>query len=432
MAREIGDKMSEQTSSQSKFGDVKVHTSQTLAKRREGGGDISTVKDMIKAREAQIRTLLSGQLDPIKFATVAMTTIRNNEKLQKCTPISLVMAVMMAAQRGLSLDPTLGHAYLVPYWNSTIKAYEAQYQTGYQGKIFLAKRDGNVIVDSFVIYKNDTFEITRTTDGDDFKHIPTPLDKDPGDAIGWVARARLEDGRILFEVMRKTDIEKIRQSVKTRFKKDTPAWSEWYDEQGRGKAVNRLAKYLPQSPMLQLDAAQEVALDGGDVKIIEIEAEDGSLLPVVVPQQIESSNVVEEPQAAPQTDSKPHEDKGTQEPAKEEQAPDTEASQPPRGPVSAKSALGQWIQKLRKSAGISQAELGKLVGLNQAAISKIERGDNIPPKEQIIAIADHLAADREELLGLAGYFDEPPEKEEPPRDLAAEMRDGDDQGSLGV
>jgi len=265
------------------YSNVKVQTPDTLAKRDEPNDNITTVKDMLKSKEKQIYALLGKQLDPVKFAIVAMTTIRANEKLQQCSANSLVTSIIMAAQRGLSLDPTLGHAYLVPYWNSDLRCFEAQYQTGYKGKIFMAQRDSGIILDTFVIYEKDRFKISRTENGDTFIHEPCPLTEEPGEAIGWMGRARLPDGKVIFEVMRRSEIEKIRQTVKTRYKgKDTPAWAYWYDEQARGKVVNRIAKYLPQAASLQEDAATEDALDAGAATIIDIKTDDGETLPVAV------------------------------------------------------------------------------------------------------------------------------------------------------
>ena len=281
------------------YSNVKVQTPDTLVKRDDPNDNITNVKQMLKAKEKQIYTLLGKLLDPQKFAIVAMTTVRASEKLQQCSASSLVTSIIKAAQRGLSLDPTLGHAYLVPYWNSDLSCFEAQYQTGYKGKIFLAQRDAEIVIDTFVIYENDQFKISRTENGDTFIHEPCPLTEEPGEAIGWLGRARLPDGKVIFEVMRRTEIEKIRQTVKAKYKgKDTPAWLYWYDEQARGKVVNRLAKYLPQAATLQEDSATEDALDAG-ATVIDIPAED-EMLPATTPQKELPEKTDEKQEAAKQ------------------------------------------------------------------------------------------------------------------------------------
>ena len=48
------------------------------------------------------------------------------------------------------------------------------------------------------------------------------------------------------------------------------------------------------------------------------------------------------------------------------------------------------FRKKRVAAGLSQAELGQRIGLNQATISRIERGQQEPTLGQLQRIADAL------------------------------------------
>lgn len=379
------------------FDDVPVHTSESLAKRSEQSKSADIiVLEQLKMREKTLSKLLGGVMDTVKFQTVALTTIRTSEKLRKCSPVSLVTAVMMAAQRGLSLDPTLGHAYLVPYGN------EAQYQTGYQGKIFLARRDGNVMVDTFIVHENDKFTIRRTPAGNEFEHIPAPLTEEPGEAIGWVARAHFPDGRVLWEVMRRSEVEKIRDTVRRKYGKDTPAWRDHFDEMGRGKVVTRLAKYLPQCPSLQLDAAQESALDHGGVVIDLTSDTDEAVEPVVVPaENVEAaasafqggSVAVERPAGAVdigKSESDPGEAFGAS------------------GAVSGKAALGHYVAQAREEAGVAPAILAKAIGVTPAVLSGLEKGQVAFTREQALAAAKCLNLHPDDVLSIGGFASENP------------------------
>jgi len=51
--------------------------------------------------------------------------------------------------------------------------------------------------------------------------------------------------------------------------------------------------------------------------------------------------------------------------------------------------IGAIIRRARRRAGMSQAELGAKIGLRQATISKLERGE---PATQIITLLDALSA----------------------------------------
>ena len=60
--------------------------------------------------------------------------------------------------------------------------------------------------------------------------------------------------------------------------------------------------------------------------------------------------------------------------------------------------IGAIIRRARRHAGLTQAELGKRIGLRQATISKLEKGE---PATQLITVLDALTA-----LGLEITIDE--------------------------
>lgn len=59
--------------------------------------------------------------------------------------------------------------------------------------------------------------------------------------------------------------------------------------------------------------------------------------------------------------------------------------------------VGAIVRRERRRAGLSQAELGAKIGLRQATVSKLERGE---PATQIITLLDALSA-----LGLEIIID---------------------------
>lgn len=60
--------------------------------------------------------------------------------------------------------------------------------------------------------------------------------------------------------------------------------------------------------------------------------------------------------------------------------------------------IGAIIRRARRNAGLTQAELGEKVGLRQATISKLEKGE---PATQLVVLLDALSA-----LGLEVIIDE--------------------------
>ena len=58
------------------------------------------------------------------------------------------------------------------------------------------------------------------------------------------------------------------------------------------------------------------------------------------------------------------------------------------------------LRKLRKAAGITQAELAKAIGITHATLSRYENGTIEPPISQLLNIASVLNTSLQELLGL--------------------------------
>lgn len=69
-------------------------------------------------------------------------------------------------------------------------------------------------------------------------------------------------------------------------------------------------------------------------------------------------------------------------------------------------AIGQRLKELRKQAGLTQAQLGELVGFHPQYISRIERGQQHPSWRFLAACANAIQCSLTELLRLAGYVEE--------------------------
>lgn len=85
-------------------------------------------------------------------------------------------------------------------------------------------------------------------------------------------------------------------------------------------------------------------------------------------------------------------------------------------PVLSRNGLGRAIADARTAAGLSQATLGRLTGLGQTAISKIETGQRKLDAVELVEIATELSIEVAELLSAArempldddGEIDMPP------------------------
>lgn len=102
-----------------------------------------------------------------RFTRVAMTCVTQNPMLQECDPKTIAIGVIRSAQLGLSLDPILGEAYLIPRWNGKKKQMEANFQRGYRGIQKLIRRTGELSgFRGDLVREKDKF--LRTANGDIF------------------------------------------------------------------------------------------------------------------------------------------------------------------------------------------------------------------------------------------------------------------------
>jgi recombination protein RecT len=221
---------------------------------------MATVRDLLTKMKDQIALAVPRHVDPERLARVALTTIQKTPRLMECTERSLLGAIMDAAQLGLDVDGILGHAYLVPY--KVRGTMLAQLQVGYRGFIALARRSGEVSeFYSYTVHENDDWKyalgLNRT-----LHHVPAAGER--GQLIASYAVLRYKDGGFDFEVMTKSEIDKIRNQSKA---KDNGPWVTHYDEMARKTPIRRLAKRAPVSTDFQRAAVLDEYHDAGVIDV---------------------------------------------------------------------------------------------------------------------------------------------------------------------
>jgi len=227
---------------------------------------LATLRDGFARKRSQISAALPKMIDPNRFMRIVMSTLKADSKLLDCTTESIFRAVLASAQVGLEPDPVLGHAYLIPFWNSRARSLEASFLIGYKGLIELARRSGQVIsISAQVVYSGDVFEFEYGLDEDRFIHKPALGIEDRGEPIAVWAKAALKDGGRAFEVMSVSDVNKIRDMGNAKNSKGdiVGPWRDHWDEMARKTAVRKLAKYLPLSSEFQRAAALDEAIELG-------------------------------------------------------------------------------------------------------------------------------------------------------------------------
>lgn len=232
-----------------------------------------------------IKSIVPKHMTPERLARITLTAISRTPKLAECTPASIVGAVMNCATLGL--EPNLiGHAYLVPFWNSKAKAMECQFQIGYKGFIDLIRRTGDVSkIYAETVYENDLFVYVK---GEDKRLLHVPFDqlhllenfvprndggfmdlmmasaievlkkknpKDQGKPIRYYSAYRLKDGSFDFVTM--TEEQCLAHAKRFSKNKDkqtgelTGIWVEHREQMSKKTCIKEMVKMMPISIEIQ-------------------------------------------------------------------------------------------------------------------------------------------------------------------------------------
>lgn len=226
--------------------------------------------DTIKKRFVE----LVGEDTFNKECSFALQHLQKNPYLQKSTPESLLSAVLNIAQVGLTLNPIMKLAYLVPrYVGGQVTCC---LEPSYQGLVKLLTDSGSVTnVYAHLIYSNDKFEQRLGTENE-ILHIPKLGNSiDMGSVIGVYAVGVLKGGGKQTEVMPTHEIDAIRDSSESykafkSGKAKSCIWNDWYEEMARKTVIKRLAKYLPKSGHEKLMKA--IDLDNDDYQMSDGQA----------------------------------------------------------------------------------------------------------------------------------------------------------------
>lgn len=210
-----------------------------------------TVADFITGYQDRIAMVLPKTMTPERFTRIAINAVTNTPELAKCSPQSLIAALLKSAECGLEPNTALGEAYLIPY------AGKVQFQISYQGLISLAYRANEGLqVEARCVHENDTFEYEFGFDPK-LKHVPAMEERGE---IAWVYAVVRIGGRVAaFEVMSKADINAHRRKYS---KARTSPWDTAWEEMAKKTVLKKALKYVPKSvEMANSIAADEHPLD---------------------------------------------------------------------------------------------------------------------------------------------------------------------------
>ena len=244
-------------------------------------------RELLTRLNDAIRARLPQHVGADRFDRIALTLLQRNPDLMACDPLSLMGAIVTAAEVGLEPGTHDGHCYILPFREKGGRK-KATFILGYKGLVELALRSGKVTsIIARPVYQGEHFTFREETDRTVLTHEPD-LDGAPttDDLRGAYAVARLELGPPIVAYLSRRRIDEFRARSKA---PDSPAWRDDYVAMALKTVARRLEPWLPKSPELRraVEADEQVAVyrgadavevmhDGLGVDVGPIERDDSS------------------------------------------------------------------------------------------------------------------------------------------------------------
>lgn len=210
----------------------------------------TSLRQQVDKMRPEFAKTLPSHINADKFTRDLQTVLNLNPDLANASPKSIFASALKAAADGLSLDGREAALVIrnVNVGTKDAKKWEKQatYLPMVQGLMKLARNSGEISsLTAQVVYANDKFTYTM---GDDerIEHIPAGITEEQGLPVAVYAIAKLKDGTVIREVMRKSAVLSIGGQGSNSWQYD-PGKGQNFAEWWRKTALRRIAKYIPRS-----------------------------------------------------------------------------------------------------------------------------------------------------------------------------------------
>jgi|TARA_R110002167_G_scaffold132696_1_gene317044 recombination protein RecT len=227
---------------------------------------VTALNQYLESKKSSLVKIAPRGTDVDRIIRVAMFEAVKNEKIVQCSPTSVYMALAKACELDLVAGGVLHRASLVPMWNKRSKTFEAELWIEYTGLMDLVKRSGEVAhFAARVVHENDEFEHCFALEGGEVLKHKVNYD-DPGELKLAYAVCFFKDGQRQVEVMRKDQINRIRQGSRS---PDSGPWAQHTEEMWRKTVIRRICKYLPLTPKTTAVLEHDIKSDFEDNRNFE-------------------------------------------------------------------------------------------------------------------------------------------------------------------
>lgn len=219
----------------------------------------NTLQGQIKSMESQFALAMPKGMEAAQLVRDALTCLRQTPDLAKCTPATVLGALMSCAQLGLR-PGVLGHAWVLPFYDKHSRGFKAQLIVGYKGYVDLAYRNPQVSsVIARTVYDGDTFDVEYGLE-DKLIHKPA-MSGERSKPIAHYAIFKTASGGRAFWVMTEDEMQahKRKYAPTNKAGNIVGPWNSDYEAMARKTCLLRLAAWMPKSTEL----AYAMEIDNG-------------------------------------------------------------------------------------------------------------------------------------------------------------------------
>lgn len=238
------------------------------------------LQQQLSVRAEQFKAALPGHISLEKFQSTVITAVQSDPELLRANRQSFLLACQKAAQDGLLPDKR--EAALVIFkrnFKDAQGAWQQALEVAYMPMVYgLRKKilqSGEITdISTNVVYRREAAEgAFLYEEGTEryLRHRPmldlSKEDADDANIIAAYSMATFRDGSRSFEVMRRFEIDEVREvsqtgATKDRYGKDrkpSGPWVDWFAEMAKKTVMRRHSKTLPMSgDLVDVEAQDEV------------------------------------------------------------------------------------------------------------------------------------------------------------------------------
>lgn len=218
---------------------------------------VGSARDLLNqpATVARFEKVLQSPVKAAQFVASLATLVYGSKQLKAADPNSIIAAAVKAAALDLAIDPSLGHAYIVPYGTM------AQFQIGWKGLVQLALRTGEyALLNVAHVVEGEVAGVNKFTG--EIKFGAATSDK----VVGVIAYLKLRNG---YEKYVYWTTERIHDHAKKYSKSYSRSDSAWQTNAGAMELKTVMRDLLTKWGMLSIEMRTALAIDAQAGEIVE-------------------------------------------------------------------------------------------------------------------------------------------------------------------